>query len=332
MTFSRRSLLAAGTSALFLSGVTLGCARRPAMLEIQNTAAGTLRDVTVPFDPKRLAVLDFSVMENLQAWGLTDRMVAAVSPTTLTWIKKPGDGVALVKSLKSAETAPVKAVNPDLIFISGRIALAYDAFNSVAATLVLVPDYKKGAWASFKENITTLARIFGKENEAAAAVAGFQKRIDAIRAKAAGERIAVMMCVGGRAGLLPPEGRCSLLTEALGFTNVMPARTDAAPKKGAAPRKAPTAAEIAAGNAKTFAKLKETNPDRVFVLNKDLAVGAKEPKLLEAITAGQQDWAGTAAVKAGRVTELTGPAWYLGEGGVYSMDRMLTDVEKALGL
>ena len=61
-------------------------------------------------------------------------------------------------------------------------------------------------------------------------------------------------------------------------------------------------------------------------------VGAKEPKLLEAITAGQKDWAGTAAVKAGRVTELTGPAWYLGEGGVYSMDRMLTDVEKALGL
>lgn len=141
-----------------------------------------------------------------------------------------------------------------------------------------------------------------------------------------------MMCVGGRAGLLPPEGRCSLLTEALGFTNVMPARTGAAPTKGAAPRKAPTAAEIAAGNAKTFAKLKETNPDRVFVLNKDLAVGAKEPKLLEAITAGQKDWAGTAAVKAGRVTELTGPAWYLGEGGVYSMDRMLTDVEKALGL
>lgn len=240
--------------------------------------------------------------------------------------------MALVKSLKSAETAPVKAVNPDLIFISGRIALAYDAFNTVAATLVLVPDYKKGAWASFKENITTLARIFGKENEAAAAVAGFQKRIDAIRAKAAGERIAVMMCVGGRAGLLPPEGRCSLLTEALGFTNVMPPRTGAAPTKGAAPRKAPTAAEITAGNAKTFAKLKETNPDRVFVLNKDLAVGAKEPKLLEAITAGQKDWAGTAAVKAGRVTELTGPAWYLGEGGVYSMDRMLTDVEKALGL
>lgn len=160
MTFSRRSLLAAGTSALFLSGVTLGCARRPATLKIQNTVAGTLRDVTVPFDPKRLAVLDFSVMENLQAWGLTDRMVAAVSPTTLTWIKKPGDGVALVKSLKSAETAPVKAVNPDLIFISGRIALAYDAFNTVAATLVLVPDYKKGAWASFKENITTLARHF----------------------------------------------------------------------------------------------------------------------------------------------------------------------------
>lgn len=94
-----------------------------------------------------------------------------------------------------------------------------------------------------------------------------------------------MMCVGGRAGLLPPEGRCSLLTEALGFTNVMPARTGAAPTKGAAPRKAPTAAEIAAGNAKTFAKLKETNPDRVFVLNKDLAVGAKEPKLLEAIRA-----------------------------------------------
>ena len=144
-----------------------------------------------------------------------------------------------------------------------------------------------------------------------------------------------LMMVGGRIIVLPDNGRCSLLTNALGFSNVKPPRTGEATKKAAPkgnPPPKPTAAEIAAMNEKSFAELAELKPSRIFVLNKDLAVGAKEPKLFADAVKGNAVWQGLDAVKAGRVTELTGPAWYLGEGGVESMSRMLGDVEKALGL
>lgn len=143
------------------------------------------------------------------------------------------------------------------------------------------------------------------------------------------------MMVGGRIGVLPDNGRCSLLTNALGFSNVKPPRTGEAPRKAAPkgnPPPKPTAAEIAAMNEKSFAELASLKPSRIFVLNKDLAVGAKEPKLFADAVRGSAARQGLDAVKAGRVTELTGPAWYLGEGGVESMSRMLGDVEKALGI
>ena len=69
-----------------------------------------------------------------------------------------------------------------------------------------------------------------------------------------------------------------------------------------------------------------------FLVSVGALLGAKEPKLFADAVRGSVVWQGLDAVKAGRVTELTGPAWYLGEGGVESMSRMLGDVEKALGI
>jgi len=48
--------------------------------------------------------------------------------------------------------------------------------------------------------------------------------------------------------------------------------------------------------------------------------------------ADQPEWAKLDAVKGHRVHELTHAAWYLADGGLLSMDKMLADAERALGL
>lgn len=328
MNFSRRTLLAAGAL------VTLPGFASTAFAAGTVTVPSQTGDVAVPVDPKRLAVLDISILENLAYFGLSDRVVGAVTPGTVTWAKVPA-GAKLIGGMKTVDIPAVKSVNPDLIFISGRVARSIDEFRKAAPTVCLVPNYQTGAWQTFERNLHSLGLIFGKEKAAEAAVLAAKKRVDAIAKKAAGEKIAILMMVGGRIGVLPDGGRCSLLTNALGFTNVKPPRQGEAPKKAAPkgnPPPKPTAAEIAAMNEKSFAELAQLKPSRIFVLNKDLAVGAKEPKLFADAVKGNAVWQRLDAVKAGRVTELTGPAWYLGEGGVESMSRMLDDVEGALGI
>lgn len=328
MNFSRRNLLAAG-AILSLPGFASSAFGSETVTVPSQTG-----DAAVPVDPKRLAVLDISILENLAYFGLSDRVVGSVTPGAVTWVKVPA-GAKLIGGMKTIDIPAVKSVNPDLVFISGRVARAIDEFRTAAPTVCLVPNYQTGAWQSFEGNLRSLGRIFRKEKEVEAAVQAAKQRVDVIAKKAAGEKIAILMMVGGRIIVLPDNGRCSLLTNALGFSNVKPPRTGEAPKKAAPkgnPPPKPTAAEIAAMNEKSFAELAELKPSRIFVLNKDLAVGAKEPKLFADAVKGNAVWQGLDAVKAGRVTELTGPAWYLGEGGVESMSRMLGDVEKALGL
>jgi ABC-type Fe3+-hydroxamate transport system substrate-binding protein len=63
-----------------------------------------------------------------------------------------------------------------------------------------------------------------------------------------------------------------------------------------------------------------------------LAAAGFMPTALAKAVADQPEWAKLDAVKGHRVHELTHAAWYLADGGILSMDKMLADAERALGL
>ena len=144
------------------------------------------------------------------------------------------------------------------------------------------------------------------------------------------------MMVNGRMMAAPAGGAAAHLGADFGFTNVKPKPAQpAAPRKAPAPGEkpaVPTPAEIAAGNAKTIAELAALKPHRIFVLNKDEAIGMPEANTLAKAVANQPEWTKLDAVKGNRVHELTHAAWYLADGGLLSMDKMLADAERALGL
>ena len=295
MQISRRRLLVVASTASFVGFSGFSLQALAAELTLPSVGADKkFSAVPVPADPKRLAVLEYSVIENLQVLGLSDRIKAAVQTRNLPWLSALPADCKLVKSVKSVDIETVSSAKPDLIFISGRISRNIDAFKPIAPTVCLIPN------------------------------------------KAAGERIAVIMMVNGRMMAAPAGGAAAHLGADFGFTNVKPKPAQpAAPRKAPAPGEkpaAPTPAEIAASNAKTIAELAALKPHRIFVLNKDEAIGMPEPNTLAKAVADQPEWAKLDAVKGHRVHELTHAAWYLADGGILSMDKMLADAERALGL
>lgn len=125
MIFSRRNLLAAG-AILSLPGFASSAFGSETVTVPSQTG-----DVAVPVDPKRLAVLDISILENLAYFGLSDRVVGTVTPGAVTWVKAPA-GAKLIGGMKTINIPAVKSVNPDLVFISGRVARAIDEFRQAA--------------------------------------------------------------------------------------------------------------------------------------------------------------------------------------------------------
>ena len=81
MIFSRRNLLAAG-AILSLPGFASSAFGSETVTVPSQTG-----DIAVPLDPKRLAVLDISILENLAYFGLSDRVVGSVTPGAVTWVK-----------------------------------------------------------------------------------------------------------------------------------------------------------------------------------------------------------------------------------------------------
>ncbi len=136
MNFTRRNLLAAG-AILSLPGFASS-----AFAAETVTVPSQTGDVAVPVDPKRLAVLDISILENLAYFGLSDRVVGSVTPGTVTWAKAPA-GAKPLGGMKTIDIPAVKSVNPDLVFISGRVARAIDEFRQAAPTSASFPTTRR---------------------------------------------------------------------------------------------------------------------------------------------------------------------------------------------
>ena len=243
MQISRRQLLVVASTASFVGFSGFSLQALAAELTLPSVGADKkFSAVPVPADPKRLAVLEYSVIENLQVLGLSNRIKAAVQTRNLPWLSALPADCKLVKSVKSVDIETVSSVKPDLIFISGRISRNIDAFKPIAPTVCLIPNKAEG-WKSFRGNFLALAEVFGKKADAEKRLEPLEKRLSALRNKAAGERIAVIMMVNGRMMAAPAGGAAAHLGADFGFTNVKPK-----PTQPAAPRKAPAPGEKPSGN------------------------------------------------------------------------------------
>lgn len=271
-------------------------------------------DLEVPYDPERIAVLDMASLDILDNLGMGDRVVGSAS-TSREYLTDYVDNeeVANLGTIKEADLEAVMECDPDVIFIGGRLASSYDALSEIAPVVFLSTDSELGVVKSVTKNAETIASMFGLEDEVSKKIEGFDERIEALKKTAEGKTALVGMTTSGSFNLMGNDGRCSIVGREIGFENL-------------------TAAESTSthGNEASFETVVEKNPDYIFVMDRDSAIGADGAQTAKEIVENELVM-GTDAYKNGRIIYLEHPAvWYTAEGGITALNIMLSDLENAL--
>ncbi len=270
-------------------------------------------DIQVPFEPKRVVASDFIAVDTLKSWGMADRIVGMAKGSNVPGIEdvEANTNIANLGGLKALDLEQVKSLNPDIIFVSGRGAGKFDELSKIAPTIVHHVDYMPSAYSDVKEINERMSKIFGTEKKFKKQFADFDKRVAELNAKSEGKTAFIINIVNNRVLPMGDHGRVSMIINSFGFDNPASA-LKVRPK----------------GNEAALKFMADANPDYIFVLSKDLAVGtegAVDPKTLIEV----KELAKTKAYKNKNIIYLTHPIWYLAEGGVNATDIMISDVEKA---
>lgn len=271
-------------------------------------------ELEVPYDPERIAVLDMAALDILDNLGVGDRVVGVAS-TSLEYLNgyTNNEAVANLGTIKEADLEAVMECSPDVIFIGGRLASSYDALSEIAPVVFLTTDTELGVVESVTQNANIIASMFGLENQVDKKVEGFDKRIEALKEKAEGKTALVGMTTSGSLNLIGNDGRCSIIGREIGFDNL-------------------TATESTSthGNEASFETVVEKNPDYIFIMDRDSAIGSEGAQTAQEIMENELIME-TDAYKNGQIIYLEHPAvWYTAEGGITALDMMLADLENAL--
>jgi len=202
---------------------------------------------------------------------------------------------------------------PDIIFIGGRLSSIYDDLSEIAPVVYLATDSEIGLVESVRKNATTIASIFGLEDQIDEKMTAFDDRIAALQEVAEGNTALVGMCTSGSFNLLGNDGRCSIIGVEIGFENL-------------------TAADSTSthGNESSFETILEQNPDYIFVMDRDAAIQTEGAQLAQEIMENELVMQ-TDAYQNGNIVYLEHPAvWYTAEGGITALDMMLADLESVL--
>lgn len=273
-------------------------------------------DLEVPYDPERIAILDMACLDILDSLGVGDRVVGSAG-TSLDYLQDyvTDENIENLGTIKEADMEAVMACEPDVIFIGGRLSSSYDALSEIAPVVYLSTDTEIGVVESVRKNASTIATMFGLEDQVDELMVDFDERIETLAAFAKGKTAIVGMCTSGSFNVLGNDGRCSMIGREIGFENVgVDANVDTSTH----------------GNEASFEYVVEKNPDYIFVMDRDAAIGTNGAQLAQDIMENELVQ-GTDAYKNGQLVYLEHPAvWYTAEGGVQALDLMLQDLENTL--
>lgn len=345
-------------------------AEEPAEVTVTGVDAnGEAVEVTVPYNPEKVVVLDLANLDILDNLGLGDHIVGA--PTiTLPYLQSYNEDIPIVGSVKTPDLEAVMACEPDLILMGGRMAEYYDELGEIATVLRLTTVSDDGLVEAIRGNANTIGSIFGKTEQVDELLAQYDSRIAELSEFAAGKTCVLGMSTSGSFNLLGNDGRCSLIVNEIGFDNIgaEAATTSGSGRSGRggsdseggserggdgegrsgkghgdresaegeaaenaeAAESAETASTPTHGNEVSFEAIVDLNPEYIFVMDRDSAISATGAQLAEEIMENELIMK-TDAYQNGNMVILENPGiWYLAEGGITSLGIMLEDLESAL--
>lgn len=126
-------------------------------------------EVVIPKDPKRVAVLDYAVLDTMDAWGLGDRVTALPKSTALPWLAKYKNDSKIVNTgtPKEVDFEALMASEPDVIFVSGRLVKKIPELRRIAPVIYQKTDRELGSLKQTKAKLVQLGGIFVCDRDSA---------------------------------------------------------------------------------------------------------------------------------------------------------------------
>ena len=279
--------------------------------------AGELVEAEFPYDPQRIAVMDLAALDILDNIGFGDRVVGVSKGSSIDYLQDymTNDELYNLGTIKEADMEALMECEPDVIFIGGRLSSVYDELVNIAPVYMVKTDTELGVVESTANNAKAIASMFGAEDRVDALVSDYTARIEALQAVAERKTAIIGMVNAGGFGLLGNDGRCSIIGVEIGFENVgVNAEVDTSSH----------------GNEASFEFVLDKNPDYIFAMDRDAAIGTEGAQLAAEVLDNELVNK-TDAAQNGRVVVLEhSNVWYTAEGGITALGIMLSDLENAL--
>ncbi|WP_077959608.1 siderophore ABC transporter substrate-binding protein [Ensifer adhaerens] len=296
-----RSLVVA--AALTIGGASVAIAET---LKIEHSSGVT----EVEKNPKTVLVYDFGMLETLDMLGVPVAGVpgSAVPPSLE---KYKADSYAKIGTLFEPDFEAINAAEPNLVIVGGRSQAKYAEVAKLAPTIDLTSD-DNDLIGSVKKNAAILGQIFGKDAEIKASIAKLDASIETLRGLAAGKGTGlILLTTGGKISAYGKGSRFGALHDVFGIKPADPALQVATH-----------------GQAVSYEYILETNPDWIFVVDRDAAIGQQaQPAaaLLDNELVRQ-----TKAWKDGHVVYLDSAKLYLTASGLKSQQDIVDQLTQAL--
>ncbi|MDK1327030.1 siderophore ABC transporter substrate-binding protein [Arthrobacter sp. zg-Y1143] len=309
------SRLLAGTALVSLLALS-ACSTEAAEADAESTQASTVTvehaqgSTEVPVNPETVYTFDLGALDTMDALDIdVDGVPAANFPESLS--KYAADDITKIGSMKEPDFEAISAEAPDLIIISGRVADSYAELNKIAPTIDLSVD-NTDAWNSFEENTRTIGKIFGKDDMVEDKLSALESKVgDTKKLAADAGNGLIVMTSGGEMTAYGAGSRFGIIHDVLGVEPAAEVKT-----------------EGAHGESVSFNYIADTNPDHLFVIDRDVAVG--ESGEAASAVLDNELVKSTKAAQNNNITMLDSASWYLVGYGLTNVDSMVSTIHDAL--
>ncbi len=300
---TRRTLLAA------LAGAAL---TRPALAQSTTRSIAHGRGTTaVPADPQRVVVFDIAALDMIDALG-SEKVVGVAGRAFPPHLAKyAGAEYPKLGTLFEPNYEAVNAARPDLIIVGGRSAAKYDDLARLAPTLAMHPG-NEDYLARVITNTRLIGQVFDRSVKAEEVVAELNGAVAQLHQRASrGGKGLVVLTTGNRMSAYGVGSRFGVVHGAFGVP-------PAAEGLGTANH----------GNAVNAEFIQQTNPDWLFVIDRDAAIGraGAARRMLDNPLVRQ-----TTAWQKNQVVYLDPVNWYVANGGVQTTRLMVREMAEAYG-
>lgn len=277
----------------------------------EMTITHELGEVTLAKKPEKVIVFDYGLLDIMDAAGV--EVTGLPMGNIPSFLQKYNDEsvYANVGTLKEPDFEKIYEMSPDVIFISGRTAAAYEELSKIAPTVYLTVD-NEDYLGSVEANAKIIGELFEKEEVVENHLTALKEKVAALADKVAAknENALVVLANDGALSAYGKVSRFGIIHNTIGFieadTNIE---------------------EATHGMSITYEYILEKNPENLFVIDRAAVVGGET----DASAAMDNDIIKeTQAYKNGKIHYLNPEVWYITSGGFTGTGVMLDEVSASL--